>query len=193
MAYCVNCGVEVTSDMEFCPNCGHSVSSSPAIQSAEATHVSAGASAPVAFGGVKSQVAADNAKKPVGSRDRTSEFDPEDISDNLICGILPYFLDLLGIVIVLFAGKNSKYAIFQMKQYLKIDVVSIFFLLTVGAVSIAIAIAFGLLVLLRVPLMALARPFVTIYIAIALLCAVFFVTMFVVRFICCLLYTSRCV
>ena len=57
--------------------------------------------------------------------DHTAEFDAQDISDNKVFAILPYLMSFIGIVIALLAIRDSKFAMFHIRQALKIEVCSI--------------------------------------------------------------------
>ena len=56
--------------------------------------------------------------------DHTAEFDPKDISDNKVFAMLCYLMGFIGIIVALLATHSSKYAMFHVRQALKIEVIS---------------------------------------------------------------------
>ncbi len=56
--------------------------------------------------------------------DHTAEFDPKDISDNKVFAMLVYLMGTIGIIIALLASRESRYAMFHVRQGLKLTVVS---------------------------------------------------------------------
>lgn len=65
------------------------------------------------------------AKVETPSFDHTAEFDAQDISDNKVISMIVYLFGIVGIIIGLLAGVNSKYAAFHVRQALKVEVLSI--------------------------------------------------------------------
>lgn len=57
--------------------------------------------------------------------DHTAEFDPKDISDNKVFAMICYLMGFIGIIVALLATNSSKYAMFHVRQALKIEVASI--------------------------------------------------------------------
>lgn len=51
--------------------------------------------------------------------DHTDEFKAKDVSDNKVTAMAAYVLGALGVIIAMFAGKESPYASFHMRQGLK--------------------------------------------------------------------------
>ena len=95
MAKCPKCGVDVEENAEFCPNCGEKLE-------------------------VKTVV-----ETKVDTTDHTSEFDAKDISDNKVTAMIVYLFGIVGVIIGLLAGVNSKYATFHVQQALKLEVLGI--------------------------------------------------------------------
>lgn len=62
---------------------------------------------------------------PYNPYDHTAEFDPKDISDNKVFAMLCYLMGFVGIIVALLATNSSKYAMFHVRQALKIEVASI--------------------------------------------------------------------
>ena len=56
--------------------------------------------------------------------DHTAEFDPKDISDNKVISMVVYLFGIVGVLVGLLAGVNSKYASFHVREALKIEVLS---------------------------------------------------------------------
>ena len=67
--------------------------------------------------------------------DHTAEFDPGDISANKVVAMLPYLLDVFGIIIAALVGKDSAYVSFHIRQSLKFLVIET--LLGLAAVALA--------------------------------------------------------
>lgn len=57
--------------------------------------------------------------------DHTAEFDPKDISENKVFAMLVYLMGTVGAIIALLAGHSSQYAMFHVRQGLKLTVVNI--------------------------------------------------------------------
>ena len=57
--------------------------------------------------------------------DHTAEFDPKDISDNKVFAMLVYLMGTIGVIIALLASHASPYAMFHVRQGLKLTVVNI--------------------------------------------------------------------
>lgn len=63
-----------------------------------------------------------NTKGNMNSNDYTFEFEERDISENKIMAMIAYIGGLLGIIIALIGGKDSKYVSFHVKQALKLNI-----------------------------------------------------------------------
>ena len=57
--------------------------------------------------------------------DHTADFDAQDISDNKVFSMLPYLLGTVGIIIALLAAQKSAFAMFHVREALKITVTNI--------------------------------------------------------------------
>lgn len=57
--------------------------------------------------------------------DHTAEFDAKDVSENKVYCMLAYLASVIGIIIALLAGKDSKYVSFHIRQAIKLSVVQI--------------------------------------------------------------------
>ena len=64
--------------------------------------------------------------------DHTAEFEASDVSENKLFALLLYLLDIVGIVVVLLARKESPFLSFHLQQALKLEVVE----LALGVVSL---------------------------------------------------------
>ncbi len=102
MAFCSKCGAPIGEGMRFCPACG----------------------APVIFTG-KGSAQSDSGKSGMGNHKKSfysatppgagqTSFDPADIAQNKVMGILAY-LGILALI-PLFAAKDSRYARFHTNQ-----------------------------------------------------------------------------
>jgi len=91
MAFCSKCGAQIADDAKVCPSCG-----------AQTETASAGED-------LGAKVAALN-----NTADTTAEFDPQDIQNNKVMGILAYLSWL--VLIPIFAAKDSKFARFHVNQ-----------------------------------------------------------------------------
>lgn len=125
MAYCKNCGAQIPDDAVFCGNCGASANPQPETQ----PYV------PPVY---------------VDPNDRTSEFDPADISENKVTAMAAYILGMVGIIIALLAAPNSKYAAFHSRQALKLEIVDVLLILisAVLAFTVVVPIAGGVCLLI---------------------------------------------
>ena len=91
--------------MKYCPKCG--------TQCNDADAVCAVCGTPLAI-----------TAPAAGPYDHTAEFDAKDISENKVFAMLPYLLDILGVLIALIASKESPYTRFHVRQALKLTVVN---------------------------------------------------------------------
>lgn len=119
MKICPKCNAQLDDSAIFCASCGSQFSNTqpqgavppqqnavPPQQNAFAPQGAYGASAYDPY-------------------DHTAEFDPKDISDNKVFAMLCYLMGFVGIIVALLATHSSKYAMFHVRQALKIEVVSI--------------------------------------------------------------------
>ena len=95
MAYCSQCGAEITTDANVCPSCGATIGAPTAIT-------------PV-----------------VNDWDHTSEFDAKDIADNKVYAMAAYALDFLGIFFALLVIRDSEYVKFHARECMKITIAEI--------------------------------------------------------------------
>lgn len=97
MAFCPNCGAQLTDDMAFCGECG-----TPA-------------GVPVTLTGTASTTTA-----KVKANDHTAEFDPDDIKRERVYATFSYLFGLFGIIITELACKKDGFALFHVRQILKL-------------------------------------------------------------------------
>ena len=90
--------------------------------------------------------------------DHTAEFDPKDISDNKVFAMLVYLMGTIGIIIALLASHASPYAMFHVRQGLKLTVVNML-----------------LAIIMLILIWTIIVPFV---------CGIAFAVMFVINIIC---------
>lgn len=119
MKTCPNCHAQLDDNAIFCTACGTQFGAVPPQQnaippSAERNTSPAECSTP--------QPAFAPAYDPY---DHTAEFDPKDISDNKVFAMICYLMGFIGIIVALLATNSSKYAMFHVRQALKIEVASI--------------------------------------------------------------------
>lgn len=143
MSTCTTCGIEVTGDMAFCPNCGAPVPVAQSIPQQTNYQTPASAQTPVAQTPPSGQNAWQNAQVPpvnpgsqadpqshpvdlnaaVYTKDHTGEFSAQDISDNKVYALLAYLLGIFGVLVVGLVARDSKFAMFHMRQSAKLVVV----------------------------------------------------------------------
>lgn len=100
MKNCPNCNAQLNDDAVFCVNCGAQLGANPQQN-------------------VYAQPMATPAANPT---DHTSEFAPEEVSENRLFAATVYLLSVVGIAIALLANINNKseYLKFHIKQGLKL-------------------------------------------------------------------------
>lgn len=115
MKICPNCGNQINDDAAFCPFCGtHFQQDGQQAQQAQQV------------GSMPAQgYAAQSNVMYIAPYDHTREFDPKDISDNKVYGMVIYLMSVVGIIIGLLAAQNSPYVAFHVRQALKFSVVDI--------------------------------------------------------------------
>lgn len=119
MKTCPNCHAQLDDNAIFCTACGTQFGAVP--PSAECNSPSAERNTPQQ-NAVPPQPAFAPAYDPY---DHTAEFDPKDISDNKVFAMICYLMGFIGIIAALLATNSSKYAMFHVRQALKIEVASI--------------------------------------------------------------------
>lgn len=112
MKNCPNCNALLDDNAMFCVTCGAKITGDSAQSSQQYYSAPPQGYAP----------APAYAPDPF---DHTSEFDPQDISDNKVIAMLVYLLGSVGIIIALLSSKDSPYAAFHVRQALKITVCEI--------------------------------------------------------------------
>ncbi len=132
MAFCGNCGAKVDEGVKFCPSCGTAIEA--AEQKTEQTEQP------------KQGAQNDFAEKLQNlnnTADTTADFDPKDIEDNKLMGILAYLSWL--VLIPIFAAPKSKFARFHANQGLVLAIVEIIWWIATAIITtIAYAIAWWL-------------------------------------------------
>lgn len=123
MAFCKNCGNKIPDGATFCSNCGTPVED-----------VNAQAHTQQYQNGTQQNGIFD-------TDDTTAEFDPMDIKENKIMGVLAYIGVL--VLIPIFAAKDSKFARFHATQGLNIAILSIAQAIIYWILSFLIGIIFG--------------------------------------------------
>lgn len=120
MKACPNCNTQVDDSTRFCPTCG-----SP---------IDAAAPTPYRYTPV------------VDPSDHTAEYDPADIAENKLYGILVYGLGIIGVIVALLGAPNSPYTRFHIRQSLKLTITEVIlgFLTVVLSWTIIVAVAGGI-------------------------------------------------
>lgn len=133
MKICPNCHAQLDDSSIFCTSCGTQFGAVPPQQNAIPPQQNA---VPPQQNAVPPQQNAippqQNAVPPQPAfapaydpYDHTAEFDPKDISDNKVFAMICYLMGFIGIIVALLATNSSKYAMFHVRQALKIEVASI--------------------------------------------------------------------
>ncbi|MBQ5953474.1 MAG: zinc ribbon domain-containing protein [Lachnospiraceae bacterium] len=108
MAFCPNCGNKLDGDPAFCPSCG--------------TRLKAARSQKTDYSDDLKK-AAETLKDLTDTPDTTDHYDPRDISENKLMGILCY-LSILWLI-PFFAAKDSPFVRFHLNQGLLVLIVGI--------------------------------------------------------------------
>lgn len=120
MIICPKCGTQMNEGTAFCKNCG----------------------TPLNTTGVQPQMGMNQQgyQQPMMNLfDHTAEFSAKDVSDNKVIAMLPYLFSWIGVLFVLLASKESPYASFHVRQYLKILVTkAVLGLLSIACVLVMI-------------------------------------------------------
>lgn len=125
MIICPKCGTQMNDGTAFCKNCG--------------TPVGMAAGQPQMGQPQMGMNQAAYQQPAFDPYDHTAEFSAKDISDNKVIAMLPYLFSWIGVVLVLLASKESPYASFHVRQYLKVLVTqAVLGLLTVACVIVLI-------------------------------------------------------
>lgn len=127
--------------MRNCPKCGNSCSDSDLFCHVCGFDMRNAAAAPQPEFQQNIYAAA-----PQHPTDHTGEFDAADISENKVFAMLPYLLDLVGVLIAILGAKESAYAKFHVKQALKITVVEMLLALCACVLCWTIIVPFAALV-----------------------------------------------
>lgn len=114
MKTCPNCHAQLDDNAIFCTACGTQFGAVPPQQNAIPPQQNA---IPPQQNAVPPQPAFAPAYDPY---DHTAEFDPKDISDNKVFAMICYLMGFIGIIVALLATNSSKYAMFHVRQALKI-------------------------------------------------------------------------
>ncbi len=121
MKTCPNCGCQLDDAVAFCNQCGAPQNGTSPFQT-----------------------------KPYDPTDHTAEFEPADISENKVMAMLPYLMGAVGIIIALLAINNSKYVAFHVKQFLKLQVVSVLLGLVAGLLAWTIIVPIAAIVCIAI-------------------------------------------
>ncbi len=126
MKTCPNCHAQLDDSSIFCTSCGTQFGAVPPQQNAVPPQQSAVPPQQNAIPPQQNAVPPQPAFAPAyDPYDHTAEFDPKDISDNKVFAMICYLMGFIGIIVALLATNSSKYAMFHVRQALKIEVASI--------------------------------------------------------------------
>lgn len=126
MKICPNCHAQLDDSSIFCTSCGTQFGAVPPQQNAVPPQQSAVPPQQNAIPPQQNAVPPQPAFAPAyDPYDHTAEFDPKDISDNKVFAMICYLMGFIGIIVALLATNSSKYAMFHVRQALKIEVASI--------------------------------------------------------------------
>ncbi len=115
MAFCGKCGTKVDEGVKFCPSCGAPMAAPQ--QAAQPEQPAQNTQ------NTQQNDFAEKLQNLNNTADTTADFDPADIEQNKIMGILAYLSWL--VLIPIFAAKNSKFARFHANQGLVLAIVEI--------------------------------------------------------------------
>ncbi len=140
---------------KFCPYCGKpleegEICSCPQAQAEAARQAQGQQPTPPNYYQQQNQYQQQYTQPAYDPYDHTAEFDAQDISDNKVFAMLVYLMGIIGIIIALLASQSSRYAMFHVRQGLKLTVVNtllgIITLLLIWTVIVPIAGGIALLV-----------------------------------------------
>ena len=130
MKNCPTCNTQLEDNAVFCHNCGARQGEQQAGGFYQASADNQNSYQYQQPGGYAPQY--QHAYEPY---DHTAEFDAADISENKVLCMLVYLMSVMGIIVALLAGKDSKYLAFHVRQALKISVVEIL----IGIITLLLA------------------------------------------------------
>lgn len=122
MKTCTNCGALLKDDAMFCTQCG--AAAQAAAPAPEQQYSNEGWDQ--AYNGNQQYQQYQQPVPPVMPYDHTSEYDPEDISNNKVYCMLGYLSGFVGIIIALLASgaDRSPYINFHIRQAIKFSVIN---------------------------------------------------------------------
>ncbi len=112
MKLCPRCNMQLEDSAVFCPNCGTQF-----IPNATASH---------------------QPYMPMDPADHTAEYETADVSAHKLFAMLSYLTSILGIIVTLLACRESEYAMFHVRQSLKIFICEVLLALAAGILAITI-------------------------------------------------------
>lgn len=123
MAFCNNCGAQLSDGNVFCAACGAPVNANQTHQQNASQQNTAAQQTFVPY---------------VDPKDHTADYASDDISRGKIFAMVSYLLGFIGIIITYLAAKDSEYAIFHARQALKIAILNT--LISICSIVLAITI-----------------------------------------------------
>ncbi len=131
MSFCGKCGTQVQDGVKFCPSCGTPM----AAPAAEPQQAQQPQQTQQGQQGQQTQQAGFSEKFQNfnNTADTTADFDPKDVEQNKVMGILAYLSWL--VIIPIFAAKDSKFARFHANQGLVLAITEIIWWVGTGIIS----------------------------------------------------------
>ena len=147
MAFCSKCGAQVNDGTTFCPSCGAPIGQQAQQQARpqQAQQPQQQAQQPQQQRQQYQQQAGQQYANPVPAvdpKDHTKDFDKEDISKNKVYAMLAYLFGIFGLIIIMIAAKDSKYAQFHARQAAKLIVLNGLLIIAFAALMITIIVPF---------------------------------------------------
>ena len=154
MAFCSKCGAQVNDGTTFCPSCGAPIGQQQQqARPQQAQQPQQQAQQPQQQAQQPQQQRQQYQQQPgqqpyanpvpvVDPKDHTKDFDKEDISKNKVYAMLAYLFGIFGLIIIMIAAKDSKYAQFHARQAAKLIVLEGLLLIASVALMITIIVPF---------------------------------------------------
>ena len=150
MAFCSKCGAQVNDGTTFCPSCGAPIGQQAQQQARPQQAQQPQQQAQQQRQQYQQQAGQQQAGQQqyanpvpaVDPKDHTKDFDKEDISKNKVYAMLAYLFGIFGLIIIMIAAKDSKYAQFHARQAAKLIVLNGLLIIAFAALMITIIVPF---------------------------------------------------
>lgn len=184
MKYCIKCGTQIDDSVDFCPNCGTPAKDASTQSTGNTTfqQVSQQVSQTTTQAFQSGKESLKDAVKR--TKDCTDSFSAEDIANNTVVAVLPFLFGWIGAAITYFAAARTKspFAMFQLKQFMKLQVIPLFFL--VIAVIVAAILGLILSILCFVSKVVGMTILYIVFGIIGVIVGIFFLLMFISNIMC---------